>query len=81
MPDDLLADIRAAARDTGLSQADVVRQSVKAGLPKVRKQFRPERKLKPLSKEETRRAFAPDPEWDRLEEHMASLPQPIPEPD
>ena len=81
MPDDLLADIRAAARDTGLSQADVVRQSVKAGLPKIRKQFRADRKLRPFTKEEARRAFAPDPEWDKLEEHMASLPQPLPEAD
>lgn len=39
MPADLLADIRSAARDTGLSQADVVRQSVKAGLSQVRKRY------------------------------------------
>jgi hypothetical protein len=81
MPEDLLEDIRAAARDTGLSQADVVRQSVKAGLPKVRAQFQADRKLKPFSKEEARQAFAPNRDWDKLEEHMASLPQPLPEPD
>jgi hypothetical protein len=72
MPDDLLADIRAAARDTGLSQADVVRQSVKAGLPKIRKQFQAERKLKPFTKAESREAFGPDREWDSLEKAMAS---------
>ena len=71
MPDDLLVDIRAAARDTGLSQADVVRQSVKAGLPKIRKQFRAGRKLKPFTKAESREAFGPDQEWDRLEKAMA----------
>ena len=81
MPDDLLAEIKAAARDTGLSAADVIRQSVKAGLPKVREQFQGERKLKPFTIEEARRAFAPDPEWDKLEAHMANLPQPLPEED
>lgn len=81
MPDDLLAEIRAAARDTGLSQADVVRQSVKAGLPKIRKQYKAERRVKPFTKEEAKRAFAPDPYWDALEEHMAKLPKPLPEPD
>ena len=40
MPDDLLAEIRATASETHLSQADVIRQSVKAGLPKVREQFK-----------------------------------------
>jgi len=72
MPDDLLAEIRAAARDTGLSQADIVRQSVKAGLPKIRKQYQAERRLKPFTKQEAKRAFAPDPEWDALEKAMAS---------
>jgi hypothetical protein len=72
MPEDLLADIRAAARDTGLSQADVVRQSVKAGLPKVRRRFRAERKLKPFTKAESRTAFGPDPEWDPVEKALAS---------
>jgi hypothetical protein len=81
IPPELLEEIRTAARDTGLSQADVMRQSMKAGLPKVRKQFQAERKLKPLTKEEARRAYAPDPEWDKLEAHMAGLPQPLPEPD
>lgn len=70
MPDDLLAEIRAAARDTGLSQADIVRQSVKAGLPKIRKQYQAERRLKPFTKEEAKRAFGPDPEWDPIEEQL-----------
>lgn len=81
MPSDLLEEVRSAARDTGLSQQDVVRQSLKAGLPKIREQFAAEHKLKPFTKEEARRAFAPDPYWDALEEHMAKLPKPPPEPD
>lgn len=40
VPVDLVDDIRTAARETGLSQADVMRQSMKAGLPKVRKKFK-----------------------------------------
>lgn len=81
VPPDLLEEIRTAARDTGLSQADVMRQSMKAGLPKVREQFKAQPKLKPFTEEEVRRAFAPDPYWDKLEEHMAKLPKPLPEPD
>lgn len=60
MPDDLLADIRSAARDTGLSQADVVRQSVKAGLPKVRKQYANVRRItnvEPLPDKVLRRIY------------------------
>lgn len=35
MPDDLLKEIKSAARKTELSQQDVVRQSIKAGLPAI----------------------------------------------
>jgi hypothetical protein len=82
MPDDLLAIVRETAQDTGLSQQDVMRQSIKAGLPAVREKFKGERGLKPFTKEEARRAFAPDPEWDKLEAHMAKhSAHSIPEPD
>lgn len=40
VPVDLLDNIRTAARETGLSQADVMRQSMKAGLPTVRRRLR-----------------------------------------
>jgi hypothetical protein len=43
MPDDLLEEIRAAAAETGLSNADVIRQCVKLGLPKLREQLMAER--------------------------------------
>ena len=39
MPDDLLKVVRETAKQTGLSQQDVMRQSIRAGLPKVREQF------------------------------------------
>jgi hypothetical protein len=82
MPDDLRAIVRETAQDTGLSQQDVMRQSIKAGLPAVREKFKGERGLKPFTKEEARRAFAPDPEWDKLEARMATRSaHPIPEPD
>ena len=43
MPDELQQEIRPAAQQTGLSMADIMRQSMKAGLPKVveRGLFRP----------------------------------------
>ena len=37
--------------------------------------------LKPFTKEEARRAFAPDPEWEALESAMAQREIPKPEPD
>lgn len=39
VPSDLLEDIREAARKTHLSQEDVIRQSVKLGLPKLVEDF------------------------------------------
>ena len=36
VPRDLLREIREAAKQTGLSMADVIRQSVKLGLPKLK---------------------------------------------
>ena len=37
--------------------------------------------LKPFTKEEVRRAFAPDPEWEALESAMSQRRIPKPEPD
>lgn len=39
MPEELLKSIRAVAKETHLSQQDVIRQSVQLGLPKLREQF------------------------------------------
>ncbi len=39
LPDELLEEVQATAQAAGLSQQDVMRQSIQAGLPKVREQF------------------------------------------
>lgn len=74
MPADLLRLVRRAAKRTGLSMADTMRQSIKLGLPKLEQQLSIEeqlKELKPMSKEECRQAWeAPDPEWDALEAAM-----------
>jgi hypothetical protein len=36
MPKDLLQEVKDAAKETGLSTADVMRQAIKFGVPKVR---------------------------------------------
>ena len=81
LPNDLMAKVSAAASDTGLSKADVMRRSMKLGLPKLRKQFAAARGPKPFTKAESRQAFGPDPEWERLEGAMARRALPKPERD
>jgi hypothetical protein len=75
VPDELQQEIRSAAQRTGLSMADIMRQSMKAGLPRVVERFgRP--MLKPLTAEEARLAYqTPNPEFDDLESHCARLPK------
>ena len=36
MPDELLKEVKDAAQETGLSVADVMRQAIKFGVPRVR---------------------------------------------
>jgi hypothetical protein len=82
VPPDLLGELRQASKDLDLSMADIMRQSMKLGLPKLREQLSPasSKKLKPLSKAESRRCFQqPNAEFDELEHHLASLPSPPPE--
>jgi hypothetical protein len=81
VPDDLLSEVRTAAEEAGVSMADVMRQSMKIGLPKLREQFRAGRSLKPFSKAEAAAAFGPDPEWDKLEMALGSRAKPAPEAD
>ncbi|MCI0541257.1 MAG: hypothetical protein L0Z50_39155 [Verrucomicrobiales bacterium] len=78
MPPDLLGELRRTARETGLSVADAMRQSMKLGLPKLREQLSTA-KAKPMTTAEARRAFGPNPEWDRLEAAMAKRPVRPPE--
>jgi hypothetical protein len=82
VPADLLGEVRRASQDLGLSMADVMRQSMKLGLPKLRDQLSPEplKNLKPLSRAESRRCFQqPNREFDALEHHLAGLPCPPPD--
>jgi hypothetical protein len=82
VPADLLGEVRQASQDLGLSMADIMRQSMKLGLPKLREHLSPDslRNLKPLSKAEARRCYRqPNREFDALEHHLASLPSPPPD--
>jgi hypothetical protein len=82
VPSDLLGEVRQASQDLGLSMADIMRQSMKLGLPKLREQLSPDprQNLKPLSKAESRRCYQqPNREFDALEHHLASLPSPLPD--
>ena len=54
MPSDLLSEIRKAAKQTGLSMADVMRQSMKLGVPRLIGRLAKEQRLlnvEPLSDE------------------------------
>jgi len=74
MPPELLGECRKTAKQTGLSVADAMRQSMKLGLPKLREQLARTAEVKPFTAAESRQAFDPDPEWDALEAAMARQP-------
>ena len=79
VPPDLLGDVRQASQDLGLSMADIMRQSMRLGLPKLREQLCPDplKNLKPLSRAGSRRCYQrPNREFDALEHHLAGLPSP-----
>ena len=82
VPPDLLGEVRQASQDLGLSMADIMRQSMRLGLPKLREQLCPDplKNLKPLSRAESRRCYQqPNHEFDALEHHLAGLPTPLPD--
>jgi hypothetical protein len=82
VPPDLLGEIRRASQDLGLSMADIMLQSMKLELPKLREQLSPDplENLKPLSRAESGRCYQqPNLEFDALEHHLATLPSPIPD--
>lgn len=85
MPPDLLDEVKRTARETQLSSADIMRQAIKAGLPKVREALTskkgPFEGLKPLTKAERDECWGEksDPEWDRIAEAMSKVPVPPPE--
>lgn len=82
VPADLLGEVRQASQDLGLSMADIMRQSMRLGLPKLREQLSPDplKDMKPLSRAESRRCYQqPNHEFDALEHHLAGLPSPPPD--
>ncbi len=75
MPEQLHELVRKVAKETGLSQAETMRQSMALGLPTLEERLSPLSGLKPLTKEELRQCYKePNPEFDALERHMACLP-------
>lgn len=74
LPPDLLREVQKTANQTGLSLADAMRQSLKLGLPKLREELTAQASLKPFTPKESREAFGPDPEWDRVTAAMSRLP-------
>ena len=85
VPSDLLKEVRKAAKKTGLSMADAMRQSMKLGLPKLIEDLsmtQVPKNLRPMKPEECRQCWgSPDPEFDELAAHCASLPKAPPEDD
>ena len=79
VPAELLGEMRNAAKQTHLSVEDAMRQSMRLGLPKLLEQSSGNQ-LKPFTAEECRLAYqTPNPEFDALEHHCASLPKRPPE--
>lgn len=79
MPSGLLKEMRKAAKQTNLSVADAMRQSMRLGLPKLLEQLSGN-KPKPFTSKERRLAYStPNPEFDALEHHCALLPKRPPE--
>jgi hypothetical protein len=69
MPQELMHELREAAKITGLSVADVMRQSMKLGLPELKAALsgQKQKEIKPLTPEEIKECYGtPDPEWDNL---------------
>ena len=81
MPEDLLGEVRETAAATGLSVATTMRQSMKLGLPRLRKQLAPTAVVRPFTRAEARRAFGPDPEGDALAARLAHRRRPEPRDD
>ena len=85
LPSGLLKELRKAAKKTGLSVADAMRQSMKLGLPKLVEELSMEqtlKNLKPMTEEECRQCWqTPDQEFDELAAYCAALPKAPPEDD
>lgn len=78
MPGDLLNEVRQTAKETGLSMADAMRQSMKLGLPRLREQLS-SAQAKPFTANEIKAAFKKDLEWEAFESAMTNAPISAPE--
>ena len=85
VPSDLLKEVRKAAKKTGLSMADAMRQSMKLGLPKLVEELSMEqvlKNLKPMTPEESQECWEkPNDEFDALEHHCATHPYQVSQPE
>lgn len=75
MPQNLLREVRAVAKDTGLSLADTMRQSMKLGLPKLREDLGTSKltNVSPLPTAVARKLYAePDDDTDSIQQFMAA---------
>ena len=75
MPPDLYVEVRRTAKQTGLSLAEAMRQSMKLGLPKLRDQLAVGRvtNIDPLPAKVARRLYSmPDDDTDGIKQFMAA---------
>lgn len=79
LPDELYQELHQAAELSGVSMADVMRQTMKTGLPAFVAQFQGGN-LKPFTAAERKLAFAPD-EFDSLAKAHAQRARKPPEAD
>ena len=79
IPPELLSELRAAAKERGMSVADAIHESIRQGLPRLRQRVShiDWSVIAPLTVSESQEAFGRDPEWDGLEAAMARLPVPV----
>lgn len=73
--------LQSASEETGQSINQLIVRCVEERLPALRAELSPAKGLRPFTKAEARRAFAPDPEWEKLEAAMSRRRVPRPEAD
>lgn len=74
VPAELVEKLRATGKRTSLSMADVMRQSMKLGLPRLEESLSPLAGLEPFTAEQMRECYSkPNPDFDALEHHCAAL--------
>lgn len=79
MPKDLLMDVRRAAKETGLSMADTMRQSMKLGLNRLVQQLGKQRRITnvdPLPEDVLERIYSrPERDERGLDRYVAAQPR------